>query len=256
VRGSRDVPPRGSTGPAINSNEIIARPCPAGPSKKRAIAPKPPPTNTRRKLSITALCYTKKEAVLYIKPGEKNCCFFPLYVPSRLNLMTSAIALLEKLLEDDTVSFKEHVIESSSRHVEQERCEQSFNNVVREITAIWNEPEFNSQIRKQSEEKLTASGEYKKVLATVVPPWCQGMPKHGGIPKALRLAHWKRPEGILYVVLRTEIDAEKNRPLYYDLVLGARRRSPDVGRTTVKLRQTKKTWMAHVVEFFHWLFGR
>ena len=172
--------------------------------------------------------------------------------------MNSAVAILEKLLDDKTVNYKEHVLETASRHVSdaESRFEKKFDDVVHEISAIWGEPEFNSQIRKEPEAQEiqpTAEGEQpKKALGTVVPQWCQGAPRNGGRPKPLRLAHWKNSDGVLYVVLRTELDQVKDLPLYYDLILGARRRKPEMDRTTVKLRQTEKTWQAHVVEFFNW----
>lgn len=172
--------------------------------------------------------------------------------------MTSVVAILEKLLDDKTVTFKEHVLETASRHVSdaQTRFEQKFDALVREIGTIWGEPEFNSQIRQEPDVAQTSSDEQKKPLSTVVPPWCQGTPRNGGRTKALRLAHWKNSDGIMYVVLRTELDLEKDRPLYYDLILGARRRKPEMDKNTVKLRQTEKTWQAYVVDFFNWLRGR
>lgn len=179
--------------------------------------------------------------------------------------MNSAVAILEKLIEDNTVTSKEHVLETASRHASdaQTRFENSFEQTVREISAAWGEPEFNSAIKKESvvavEPAQSESGEQqqpKRSLGTVVPPWCQGAPRHGGKPKALRLAHWKKPEGVLYIVLRTELDGEREIPLYYDLVLGARRRKPEVDRSTQQLRQTNKSWMAYVVDFFNYMRGR
>ncbi len=175
--------------------------------------------------------------------------------------MNSAIAILEKLITDPSVTSKEHVLETASRHSSdaQGRFEQSFERVVSEISAIWGNPEFNSQIRKEAEgtdPQQSSGGELKRVLGTVVPPWCQGSPRHGGKPKALRLAHWKKPEGVLYIVLRTELDGEKEIPLYYDLVLGARRRKPEVDRSTAQLRQSKESWFKHLIAFFDWFRGR
>ena len=180
--------------------------------------------------------------------------------------MSSAIVILEKLLHDDTVTSKEHLLETASRHVDnaQQRFETTFDGMVHEISAIWGEPEFNSQIRKepiqmpnpepQSESEQKTS--IRKPLGTVVPHWCSGTARSGGTPKALRLAHWKKPDGLMYIVLRTEIDAKKDVPLYYDLVLGARRRKQDVDRHTERLRQQKESWVNHVVNAFHWLLGR
>src|SRR5580658_7550802 len=147
--------------------------------------------------------------------------------------MSSAIAVLEKLLGDETVASKEHLMETASPHISnaQQRFEQSFDNLVREISTIWGDPEFNSQITKGDDELLPAPSEEpaegeqaepverkERNLSTVVPAWSRGTARSGGTPKALRLAHWKRPDGLMYVVLRTEIDAKKDRPLYFDLV--------------------------------------
>jgi hypothetical protein len=182
--------------------------------------------------------------------------------------MSSAIAILEKLLADETVTAKEHLLETASPHISnaQQRFEQTFDSIVRDISTIWGDPEFNSSIKKGEDELLPAPGEEseqpengekkERNLSTVVPPWCKGAPRSGGTPVALRLAHWKKPDGLMYVVLRTEIDPKKDRPLYYDLVLGARRRKQEVDRGTEKLRQSKEDWKSHVVSALNWLRGR
>jgi hypothetical protein len=186
------------------------------------------------------------------------------------NGMSSAIAILEKLLEDDTVTFKEHLLETASRHVDnaQQRFENTFDGIVRDISTIWGAPEFNSHIRKEpnqmpdpepppaDSQDSTQEKKPKKPLSTVVPSWCQGTARSGGTPKALRMAHWKKPDGLVYIVLRTEIDAKKDIPLYYDLILGARRRKQEVGQHTENLRHQKENWMQHVVTAFNWLLGR
>jgi hypothetical protein len=173
--------------------------------------------------------------------------------------MSSLVAILEKLISDESVPFKEHILETASRHVTdaEKRFDDKFDNLVREISTVMGEPEFNSHIRKEVTEAPGPTGEQKKSLPTVVPPWCQGTARSGGVPKPLRFAHWKKPEGVLYVILRTEIEPAKERPLYYDLVLGARRRKPDVDKTTEKLRRQEETLMSKFVAFLrYWIRGQ
>ncbi|HEY9776889.1 MAG TPA: hypothetical protein V6C81_24205 [Planktothrix sp.] len=189
--------------------------------------------------------------------------------------MSSAIAVLEKLLNDESVNNKEHLLETASPHIlnAEQRFEQSFDTIVREISTIWGDPEFNSQIKKGDDELLPAPGEEEEApegeqpqeaaerkernLSTVVPAWSRGTARSGGQIKALRLAHWKRPDGLMYIVLRTELDPKKNdRPLYYDLILGARRRKQEVDRGSERLRQTEENWKSQVVQALNWLRGR
>lgn len=177
--------------------------------------------------------------------------------------MPGAIAVLEKLLDDPETQVKEHVLETASPHIAnaQARFEERFDSIVNEISTIWGEPSFNSHLNweghpsvtdRDSQEEQTDS----KRLSTVVPKWCVGTARSGGQPKTLRMASWSKPDSLKYVCMRTEIDPRKDRPLYYDIVLGAKRKNQEVSRGSEKLRHTKEHWMSNVVSALNWFRGR
>lgn len=189
--------------------------------------------------------------------------------------MSSAIPILEHLLDEASVNSKEHVIETASRHVSnvESRLSENFDSLVHEISTIWGAPQFNStvpgsehedeeeeDIEEQSTSDAGGAGKQdasrkKKKLRNVVPPWSNGTSRSGGQCKALRLSYWKRPDQIGYVVLRVEIDTKKNMPLSYDLILGARRRGAEPGRNVAKFKQVEgqRHWFSPVMK---WLTGR
>lgn len=159
--------------------------------------------------------------------------------------MSSLIAIFERLLNDEATNFKEHVLETASPSIAnvQERLEQSFEKVVHEISTIWGDPSYAGRIQGK-EEKVESEGspaEKRKKLTNVIPPWCKGIARSGGDPVALRVTYWKRPDNISYIVLRTEVDPQRNnKPLHYDVVLGTRRRNKEPGRESAKLRQNRE----------------
>ncbi|HEY9785380.1 MAG TPA: hypothetical protein V6D17_08265 [Candidatus Obscuribacterales bacterium] len=131
--------------------------------------------------------------------------------------MPNTVSLFQRLLEDPSVNSKEHVLDTASYHVEnvRQKFEEKYDGVLKEIESDWGLPIFNSSLEEHEGKK------------SVAPNWSNGSARDGGVAKALRLAYWKRESAINYVVLRTEIDEEKERPLYYEIVLGARRRGSD-----------------------------
>jgi hypothetical protein len=188
--------------------------------------------------------------------------------------MTNAITIIERLLGASSVQSNEHVIETASRHVSnvERRFSESFDLLVKEISSVWGSPQFNSTVpgiddpaeeeeeESQEEQSTTAGGtgdqgeRKKKKLRNVVPPWSNGKSKTpGGKCKALRLAYWRRTTMVAYVVLRAEFDAEKNVPITYDLILGARRRGQEQSKSFQQLKQTNKGWFR---PFINWLFGK
>jgi len=190
----------------------------------------------------------------------------------------SAVALLEKLLDDQSVTSKEHVLDTASRHVSdvENRFIASYESLVNEITRTWGLPQFNStmedesQISQEEEEEeepaeqqqTTGTGvpgeRKRKKLRNVVPPWAKGIASSGGDIKAIRLCYWKRPTCIGYVVLRKEIDTKRGIALMYMIALGVRKRGPEKGRTVEKLRHSKEDhWLITPVKnFLGWLAGR
>lgn len=172
--------------------------------------------------------------------------------------MSSTIAVFERLLDDDSVTAREHVLESASPHVAkvQDRLEQNFDSIVKEVSLIWGEPEFHGNV-PEPEPPSEGDSEQKKARPNTIPAWCQGTARNGGASKALRVCYWKRPHATNYIVLRTEIDSKKNRPIDYSIVLGARRRTGTVDvKAVAALRQQKNHWMSGLLTCVHRLLGR
>ncbi len=155
--------------------------------------------------------------------------------------MTSAVAILERLLDDQAQNSKEHVMETASPHLSnvEDRMDKTFDSMVKEISEAFGVPDFANS-RPTGEEKMQS----------VLPKWSDGTPKSGGSPKTMRLSYWKRPEGTFYIVLRTEFDPKKERNVHYDLSLGARRKSPEATPRVDRLRNTKEHWFNKVLPFF------
>jgi hypothetical protein len=188
--------------------------------------------------------------------------------------MTNAITIIERLLGESKVQSNEHVIETASRHVSnvERRFSESFDLLVKEISGVWGSPQFNSTVpgmndpvveeeeEESADEQSTTQGSggdqvrKKKKLRNIVPPWSNGKSKTpGGVCKALRLAYWRRTTMVAYVVLRAEFDKEKDVPITYDLILGARRRGQEQSKSFQQLKQTNKGWFR---PFINWLFGK
>lgn len=190
--------------------------------------------------------------------------------------MADPITIMERLLAEQTTQSNEHIIETASRHVSnvESRFSENFNDLVTEIRNTWGKPQFNSTVPGEDEaneeleeenpeshsEQATTDGggseseRKKRKLRNVVPPWSNGKSKTpGGKCQALRLAYWRRSDMIGYVVLRAEIDKEKNVPLTYDLILGARRRGQEASRKIQSLKNAKQGWFR---PFINWLFGK
>ena len=155
--------------------------------------------------------------------------------------MTSAVAILERLLDDQAQNSKEHVVETASPHVAnvEDRMDLAFDTLVQEITSTYGVPDFANS-RSTGEEKIQS----------VLPKWSEGTARVQGDVKTMRLSYWKRPEGTFYIVLRTEFDPKKNRNSYYDLSLGARRKSTESMPKVDRLRNTKEHWLNKVIPFF------
>ena len=168
--------------------------------------------------------------------------------------MSSAIAILEHLLDDESLNSKEHIIETASPKLSnvEGRLQQTFDTMVRDISTIWGDPQFNNRITSNEEDKV----------GNVVPTWSKGTARSGGEPMVLRLAYWKRPGLTCYVQLRTELDKTKDpaSPMFYDLVFGSRRRSPDKTQSVQNMKQVETNKMTELTKaangLVRWLSGR
>lgn len=128
----------------------------------------------------------------------------------------SVVALMERMLDVGTiVPVKEHVLESASRHVAdvEDKFNEQYDKLVREATIAWGKPEFNNDMSHVR-------------LKNVMPSWSDGIARNGGESRAQRLCYWRKDGIIKYIVLRTEVN-DKDTPIYYDLVIGARRKPID-----------------------------
>lgn len=157
--------------------------------------------------------------------------------------MSKTVTLMEALLQDPTVSVREHVVESASPHVSnvKQTFEKQYETLVSEIGKEWGYPIFNSTFDDPENPKAIA------------PSWSLGSPKDGGESKTLKLSYWKRENIINYILLRTEVDPDKNnRPLYYEIVIGGKRRISDGHAKVESLRQAKPSVWATVRSWFTW----
>ncbi|HEY9684422.1 MAG TPA: hypothetical protein V6C86_22770 [Oculatellaceae cyanobacterium] len=154
--------------------------------------------------------------------------------------MTSAVAILERLLDSDATQ-KEHILETFSPHLGdlQTRMGDTFEKLIGECTAVFGPADFNCNPGAD------------KVRQTL-PSWSAGTAKNGGNLQTLRLAYWKRPDSLYYIALRTEIHPQKEKSMYYDLILGAKRRKEEIRESMNmdKLRNTKQHWISKVLPFF------
>ncbi|PZM81587.1 MAG: hypothetical protein DKT66_20515 [Candidatus Melainabacteria bacterium] len=157
--------------------------------------------------------------------------------------MSKTVTLMEALLKDPSVSVREHVVESASPHVSnvKQTFEGKFESLVSEIGKEWGHPIFNSTFDDPDNPKAVA------------PSWSVGNPKDGGEAKTLKLSYWKRDNIINYILLRTEVDPQKNnKPLYYEIVIGGKRRISEGNIKVDGLRQQKPTIWGTIRSWFVW----
>jgi hypothetical protein len=151
--------------------------------------------------------------------------------------MGSTTVILDRLMEQaGTSESKEHVLEQASYAVDnvQQRLLTNFESLVAEIATDLGTPEFNASTESAGDK------------SNPMPSWVMGGKQAADTSKKiLRLSYWKRDTGISYVVLRMELDS-KDRPKYYDLVLGARRRTKGEPVKITKLRNTDTSFMGWI----------
>ncbi|MBX9688653.1 MAG: hypothetical protein K2X27_18235 [Candidatus Obscuribacterales bacterium] len=141
--------------------------------------------------------------------------------------------LMDTLLEeaDQAGMVKEHTLEQAhyaSLNVEQVMGDK-FDALVKQIESEWNQaPEQNILVQRDDGRKAP------------LPKWLHDAVNEAGSVKLLKVAFWKRGAGYSYVLLRVELDS-KDRPNYYNLVIGSRRRQSE-GARVGKLRQERPWW--------------
>jgi hypothetical protein len=156
--------------------------------------------------------------------------------------MSSSLIILDRLLEQAGISeSKEHVLEQASYAVSdvQKRLLVKFEELVAELSGELGNPEFNASTDNQPEGGKNP-----------MPAWVIGGKAQDASQKVLRMSYWKRDGGISYILLRMEMDA-KDRPKYYDLVLGARRRSKSGEKVKIgRLRNTDTSFVGWLKRVF------
>ncbi len=126
---------------------------------------------------------------------------------------------------------KEHTLEQAhyaSLNVEQVMG-QKFDDLVKQIETEWaTPPEQNIVVQRDDGRKVP------------LPKWLHDATNIAGASKLLKVAFWKRRNGYSYILLRAELDS-KDRPNYFMLVLGSRRRQSE-GAHVGRLRHERPWW--------------
>ncbi len=139
-----------------------------------------------------------------------------------------------------TSECEEHVMEQAHYAVENvsEKSLQRFEALVDEISSALGRPEYNASTDSQDKD-----------CKNPMPKWVTGT-RHGeSSRKIMRLSYWKRENGISYVMLRQELDS-KDRPKYFDLVVGARKRVRSATPKVDKARYQDTSIMGWIKRLF------
>lgn len=142
------------------------------------------------------------------------------------------MALMDQLLvqAEQAGSSQEHMLEQAhyaSLNVE-EVMGKKFDDLIALVQADWGTPEQNIQVNRADGKKVP------------LPKWLHDSMNVAGSNKLLNVAYWRRGEGYCYVMLRVELDS-KDRPNYYDLLIGSRRRIASSVKVD-KLRKERPWW--------------
>lgn len=144
--------------------------------------------------------------------------------------------LMDNLLQeaDQAGMVKEHTLEQShyaSLNVE-DVMSKKFDELVSQINTEWGTPEQNLVVHREDGRKAP------------LPKWLHDAANVAGSTKMMKVAFWKRGAGYSYIMVRIDLDS-KDRPNYYNLVLGSRRRQTEGARVD-KLRQ-KRPWWSYLI---------
>ncbi len=141
--------------------------------------------------------------------------------------------LMDTLLEeaDKAGMVKEHTLEQA-HYASQNVVEVmggKFDDLVKQVEGEWGSaPEQNLLAEREDGRKAP------------LPKWLHDAANVAGSSKLIKVAYWKRGQGYSFVMLKAELDS-KDRPNYYNLVLGSRRRQSEGARVD-KLRQERPWW--------------
>lgn len=150
--------------------------------------------------------------------------------------MSAFITILDRLLEQSsTTESKEHVLEQASYAVDnvQQRLLTKFEEIVADVVGAIGQPEFN------------ASTEVQEGSRNPMPSWVIGSKGADASKKVVRLCYWRRDGGISFLLMRIELDS-RDRPTYYDLVLGGRRRTRTDSAKITAMRQADTSFIGWV----------
>lgn len=155
--------------------------------------------------------------------------------------MGVAVNLMDKLLleADKAGMSREHVLEQAhyASYNVQEAMANRFAEVVSQVEAELGPPEQKLELNQEDGKKLQ------------LPKWLSEAVHKTSSVKMLRVAFWRREDGYSYVCLKMELDS-KDRPNYYNLVLGSRRKISQ--KIDVRSMRAKKPWW----HFWTWFFGK
>lgn len=144
--------------------------------------------------------------------------------------MSSSLTILDRLLlQAESSECREHVLEQASYAVAdvQQRLLQKFETLAEELSLALGPPEFTLSGNRQA-----GTDSHQSPL----PSWITGSRKGENARQILRFSYWKRQDGLSYIMLIVELDS-KDRPNYYDIVLGGKRRRRGEPLKLDKLRQ-------------------
>lgn len=142
--------------------------------------------------------------------------------------------LLDTLLEEAETAgmVKEHTLEQAhyaSLNVEQVLGDK-FDALVRQITEEWHvPPDQNVLLQREDGRKAP------------LPKWLHEAANEAASKKLYKVAYWKREGGYCFLMMRADLDS-KDRPNYFNLVLGSRRRVSEGARTIGNLRRERPWW--------------
>lgn len=155
--------------------------------------------------------------------------------------MGVAVNLMDKLLleADKAGMSREHILEQAhyAAFEVQESMAKRFAEVVAQVETELGTPE----------QKLDLDADSTK--RPVVPKWLTETINKTSSTKVHKVAFWRRDDGYSYVCLKVELDS-KDRPNYYNLVLGSRRKVSQ--KINVEAMRKKKPWW----QFWLWFFGK
>ncbi len=151
----------------------------------------------------------------------------------------AVVTLMDKLLleADQAGMSREHTLEQAhyASYNVQETMTKRFLDLVGQVETQLGTPEQRIEFDREDGKK------------SPIPKWLQECVRKTSSDKVMRVAFWRRDEGYSYICLKMELDS-KDRPNYYNLVLGSRRKISQ--KINVESMRKQKPWWA----FWTWFF--